>query len=619
MLLFEQKCAQLKKRYITNNRLLLVQIPQFHISAFDRNIAKRGGYYSFPPTGLQYLYEAIKNRGLDIEIIDLNHEILKLVASNENFHPQQWGELLLQKIQSFKPAMIGVSCLYDTSLPVFHEALTIARKADDALVICGGVAPAYKAKQILNDDLAHFVVEGEGENKLNYLLDNITDQSTATAATPGIYFHNGKESQQTQGAIDIVDISYNLIDSYKLVKIESYYKYGSLNPFSRRGDENRPFSVIQMSRGCRAQCTFCAVRDIMGKGIRYRSVADTLAEITFLYKEKGIRHFEWLDDDLLFRRREFQELLQQIIIRKWDITWSANNGIIATSIDKDTLQLMNDSGCIGFKVGIETGNPEMFRKIKKPGNFANFIKLSNNLKTFPRIFVGGNIMVGFPQESYLAMMDSFRFAMEVRLDWIAFTICQTIQGATAFSEQGEMFSDSWAKETVGNFIPTRSSASGQLNIDNNIATGMKVFYLPTDMIPDEEQVKDIWFSFNLTVNFIYNKNLEAGGQPEKFISWVEAARKAYPKNPYMLLFLSLANILLGNYDVALKQHSEAVTNSKNEYWQRRLREFYLTDILHYPPSNGDGVYLAIENIRTKVYPHIRGWLEKEKVAEVANY
>ena len=174
------------------------------------------------------------------------------------------------------------------------------------------------------------------------------------------------------GPHDDVVIQGDVSDSYSLVPIADYCRYGSLNPFSRKVDGPPvPFAAVQFARGCRAECTFCAVRDFMGKGVRMRTVGDVIAEMEFLYEQHGVRHFEWLDDDLLFDRREAKELFRQIIAKGWDIHWSANNGLIAASVDDELMELIRDSGCVGFKIGIETGNTEMLRKVKSRASTPN--------------------------------------------------------------------------------------------------------------------------------------------------------------------------------------------------------------------------------------------------------
>ena len=46
-------------------------------------------------------------------------------------------------------------------------------------------------------------------------------------------------------------------------------------------------------------------------------------------------------------------------------SWDATNGLIAHSITKPgEVEAMNDSGCIGCYIGIESGNREILKKIK---------------------------------------------------------------------------------------------------------------------------------------------------------------------------------------------------------------------------------------------------------------
>ena len=59
------------------------------------------------------------------------------------------------------------------------------------------------------------------------------------------------------------------------------------------------FATVLSNRGCRAQCTFCSVRNFNGVSVRQRSVESVLDELELLKDRYGIGHFVWLDDDLL--------------------------------------------------------------------------------------------------------------------------------------------------------------------------------------------------------------------------------------------------------------------------------------------------------------------------------
>ena len=598
---FEQYCHALREDHVSDDRLLFIQIPQVILDSFNRDTALSGGYYIFPPTGIQYLYESVKHRNLEVKVLDLNYEILKRVHTQPDFNHNDWPIILEECLDEFKPSIVGVSCLFDVGIGPMLKVLRMVRARGESIVISGGVIATYEWKTLLADDLCHFVIKGEGENKLNYLLDKISGEDFGCRETPGIYYQLDGEYHETAGAPDIVDVKGNLVDSYKLVNIADYYKYGSLNPFSRREHGTRaPFAAIQLGRGCRAECSFCAVRDFMGKGVRFRLVEDILAEMDYLITKCGVRHFELLDDDPTFYRHEFKAVLREIIDRKWNIRWSANNGMIAASIDEEMLGLIRDSGCIGFKIGIETGNPEMLRKVKKPATHPKFLKFSKMLDNYPEIFVGGNFIVGLPGETFSQMLDSFKFALKVNLDWSAMTVCQIIRGASAFADAGEYFETQMKTEGSGiaNFIPSRNSTAGQITHEKEVYTGLDIFKLDPEIVPDAEQVKEIWFTFNLVTNYIFNKNLLPGGHTDKFISWIERVLGSYPNNPYMNLFVGLAHRIEGSSEKAEYYLQRSIDSAAgSDYWKERFQVFGFDRLVNNYPQSRDEVYESLKAIR----------------------
>lgn len=610
----EQYCSSLEARYVPNNKVLLIQIPQSILQSFTPDVARKRGYYAFPPTGLQYLHQSLQGRGLDVRILDLNFLLLKRVFEDESFDHNDWVTILEDYLETFDPYVIGVSCMFDAGIKPLIQVLDFLNNRGRSIVITGGVVSTYEWQNLIGRDLCHFVIKGEGENKINFLLDHLTRQSQGHDPTPGINFKLEQGFHESQGEPDNVPVRGDLIDTYSQVEVEKYYRFGSLNPFSRMAAiYDSPFAAIQMNRGCRAACTFCAVRDFNGVGVRIRTPDEVLKEMEFLINERGIKHFEWLDDDLLFSKKDLHYLLESIIQRKLGITWSANNGLIAASVDEYTMQLIRDSGCIGFKIGIETGNAEMLRKVRKPGTLDRFRRFAGMLGNYPEVFVGGNMILGFPDETFSQMMDTYRFSLELNLDWYPFTICQIIRGASAFSDFEDYFDAQMESDgtLIKNFLPVRDSASGQLLAATQVSTGLDVFNLDPDLVPNEDQIKEIWFTFNLVGNYINNKNLTADGRVEKFISWVEMAQSAYPTNPYMSLFLALAYIISDDREQADAHYQKAVTYHQTDYWMDRFVSFGLLDILNNFPKDKSGVFETIQRLRERTAP---GFPEKKPTA-----
>jgi len=602
-----QHCSRLAAKHMRNGNVLFVQLPQNLLGVFNPSIAEKKGYYAFPPTGLQCLYEALKGRGLDVRILDLNFLLLKRAHQDAAFDPTQWQAALQEYLDSFDPCVVGVSCMFDAGINALIAALRLLRRWGRCVVLAGGIIPTYEWKKLLQEDLCDFVLQGEAENKINCLMDHLSDKGGAGEPTRGICFRHDGALGQTSGPADIVNFNSDMIDSYSVVPIDEYHRYGSLNPFSRM--TGQPFAAVQMNRGCRAKCRFCSVPAFMGRGVRMRPVDAVFGEIEYLVTRRGIRHFEWLDDDLLFKRREFLDLMGRIIRADWNITWSASNGLIAQSLDDEMLSAMRDSGCVGFRIGIETGNAEMLRATRKPATLETFRRMASLLGKYPEMFACGNFMLGFPKETFGQLMDTFRFALELSLDWSGFATCQAIRGAGMFEEFSKVFAEQMRTEgaTTRNYIPVRQSARGELPESAGVRRGPEVFRTPLDAVPTPQQVNEIWFAFNLVVNFINNKNLRPGGRPEKFIAWVEMAQAAYPTNPKMNLFLALAHRIRNDDAKAEAHRAIAAEHCTGGYWQQRFEDFGLREVLENFPKGRDEAFERISALRARIARHYNGW------------
>ena len=146
-------------------------------------------------------------------------------------------------------------------------------------------------------------------------------------------------------------------------------------------------------------------------------------------------------------------------------------------------------------------------------------------------------------------------------------------------------------------VPSRDKCSGRIEGDDDLKRGMNVFSIDSNEIPSAEQIKEIWFTFNLIVNYINNKNLRNPAHVNKFILWVEMAQKAHPLSGYMSLFLALGHVLAGNREKAQHYQNMVKTLHLQEYWQCRIESFNLNPIIDIFPENGSQVISVIESLR----------------------
>lgn len=185
-------CQSLVSKYGLNDRIALIQLPQYMMSSFNVSVARNKGYYVFPPAGLMYLSEAIKHRGLNVRIIDVNLLLLKR-AHTQEVSAAFFLDILKEELDSFGPSIVGVSCMYDTGIQSFMMTLDFLKKEGKRIVISGGMIPSFEYEKFLKQELCHFAIRGEGENKLNMLLDILYSKESKNPALKDIFFkHNGR-------------------------------------------------------------------------------------------------------------------------------------------------------------------------------------------------------------------------------------------------------------------------------------------------------------------------------------------------------------------------------------------------------------------------------------------
>jgi len=598
---FKKFVAGLLNKHPLNKNILLIQAPQFLHANFNPDIVKNGGAYAYPPVGLQFIKNSLAGRDLSIDILDLNFEILKRTIDDPEFQLQDWTGILRDRMEKSGATVFGVTCTCVPGHPAdadffFTDIMREIADLDCGIVIVGGSIAAKHKEFFLSEGLCHFVVSGEGEQKARWLFDHLYPQQQSHPPQSGIYFRDGDAITETDGEAGN-ELSSTVLETYADIPLEEYWRVGCLNPFSKMAGIGTAYGTVQLNRGCRANCKFCGVFEFMGKGVRQREPKNVIDEIRYLVTERGVRHVDILDDDFLGITRQRQGLIELLkamgeLHKRYAITWAASNGLVAASLDEEILDLINHSGCNGFRMGIESGNDQMVRHLRRPSSLASVRKAAEMLQGYPDIFVSGNYIIGFfATETFGKIMDTYRLIYELNLDWAGISAFQ-------FTSKLDPENQTEDRASTHDFVPTRDHWLRVIEGGGKIVTGPAVFNLDLEGVPDPDQIKEIWFAFNLLANYVNNKNLRPGGRHDKFVSWVDALYVSYPGNAYMPLFSALGCTLMGNQAGAGQRLRMARENlEKSDYWTWRFGEFGLTELINDFPETPEDTHERLEGIR----------------------
>ncbi len=563
-------------------QLILVNPQLVPENVFDLATARKRGYYAYPPIGLLYLAAIAKevNPEIEIRVIDLNYELLRL-SHTDPFDYGSWKELLLNEVRSCDAPYVAVTYMFGSTKSVFVEITKLIRaNFPDVPILSGGVQGSYDYQEILENGYCDIVFRKEGELQFKAFLESCKVGKAVSIPWGAAFGYQGQVYPLGTEQPAVIDWDKDIRPYYDLIQIQEYHKYGSLAAFSRYNGEEKSFATVLSNRGCRAQCAFCTVRDFNGYGVRQRSVESVIEEIKFLVREKGIQQIDWLDDDLLFNPDRALEMFKGLAEEVPELEWVCNNGLIAVAITEEIMYWMVKSGMKAFKVGIESGNDEVLKQIKKPTTKSALRKKGNLFKQYPEVLVSGNFIIGFAGETFGQMMDTYNFAAELAWDWASFYICQPLKGTEMFSAFQELGDDRCGEEGYNKTLnPGRAQQLGEfghnfINPENSILCGRNIFKLPYDLIPSKEQLREIWFTFNFVANFVENPNFQPGGNVAKIVKWFESILAGYPSDASMYAGLIKGYKMLGNAEKA-SYYQEKFTQilSKSNYWQKRIQEF----------------------------------------------
>src|SRR3990167_6484647 len=146
-------------------RILLVNPPDVDASLFDWDTAKRGRANNYPAYGLGVLARHLLNNRHEPKIVNLNHEILKIVAESKSRieYDVTWKGILQQAIQDFKPDIIGVTCLFSVTGKSLVNVCRYIKTVSDQPLCIGGVHVTHDVDAIFSETGADYAFLNESE------------------------------------------------------------------------------------------------------------------------------------------------------------------------------------------------------------------------------------------------------------------------------------------------------------------------------------------------------------------------------------------------------------------------------------------------------------------------
>ena len=483
-------------------RVLLINPPDVDSSLFDWATAKRGRANNYPAYGLGVLARHLLNNDFKVEILNLNHELLKKVYTSNSpiDYDLTWKAILTARLIAFNPEFIGVTCLFSVTHQSLVNVCKFLKSITRVPIAIGGVHVTHDVEKVLKDTEADMAFLNESENALIQFLQG-----------KGLSQMVLKNGEKHLNKVLPTEDELNVIPPFELMDVENHSLFGTLGSWYGFRYKDTRIGTALSNRGCRAHCSFCNVRSFNGVGVRQRSIESVLDELQLL-KDRGVGHIIWLDDDLLMREERAVALFEGMVKRNLNMTWDATNGVIAASLRSEVVAAAAASGCIGLALGIESGNAEILRSIKKPGTPRIFRRAAEVLKDYPQINVRALLIIGFPGETMGQIQDTINLCEEMNLDWHNIAILQPWKNTPIYDamvDQGLLGEEGKLKGDVspyqlGPYSRQRAVEQGKIQQshygEKKGGEGL-VDWSDLKRVPERQELDDIWFYMNVRMNF----------------------------------------------------------------------------------------------------------------------
>jgi radical SAM superfamily enzyme YgiQ (UPF0313 family) len=351
-----------------------------------------------PNVGLAYIATALKNAGIDFEILDIDAH---------RYSDEEVEKLLRTK----KFDAVGIGTLvsqYKWCKTIAHVVKGIRPNAP---VIVGNTLGTSVPEILLQKTDVDIAVLGEGDITIIDLLTKLNNGEPLSSVLGICYKENGKIHRNPNREV-IPDIDQIPFPDYDLFDVEIYLeKSKQYVPVSEKipiAFEDLVALPVNTARGCPYSCTFC-YHAFQEKKYRHRSPENIAAEFELWRTKYGV-NFVNLWDELSFYHNKATEKFADIMIEKnLGVSWvgTCRSDLLGHD-DLEIAMKLKQAGCVGMGWALENANREIQLMINKGGHADNehYIRQAE-LFHEADIDLYSSVLFGYPQESETSIKETF--------------------------------------------------------------------------------------------------------------------------------------------------------------------------------------------------------------------
>ena len=408
------------------------------------------GQYIPPPFGILTLaaYLEEKCNDVDIKVID---------SQAEGFN---WTDLE-NKIKSEKPDVIAPSGLSTCNVYLSARVAHIAKKIDPKIItIVGGQHfSALPEESLETYPEIDYIIRGEGEETLKEVIEMIKNGKEKKDVL-GITYRLNNEIISTPDRPLIPDLNSLPYPGYHFVKkhMSEYY-------FSLMADKSVPFAIIEGSRGCSYNCTYCTQSPFWKQTHRQKSPERIVDEIEKIYTQFGSKFF-WFTDDYFTLDKRTSKICDLILERELEISWFCQARCDDIIKNSELLPKIRKSGNVWMLLGFDTSDTDILKAFRRTGINKSVAKGTVELLRKNGIFSQGTFIIGNRRDTKESIQILRDYADWLDPDLATFMILTPYPGTEIFEKanQNNWIEDkNWANyDMIHAIMPTETLSRNEV-------------------------------------------------------------------------------------------------------------------------------------------------------------
>ncbi|MHC4213285.1 MAG: B12-binding domain-containing radical SAM protein [Planctomycetota bacterium] len=363
---------------------------------------------------------------------DKGHEVFYIHCQTEQMGLNELG----QKVSEIEPDLLVIQ-LEHINISVACRAAQITKELTGCKVVfVGTLVTAIPKESLEKYSICDYVLRGEWDYTVSELADCLFDNDD-TRMTNGLCRRNNGQIQINDKAPLVQDLDALPFPAYDLLDLSKFYE----SVFT-----HFPAATAITSRGCPFECVYCVFPNtIYSHKYRYQSPERVLAEAMYLQNEFGVKQIRYDDDTFEINKQRVFDICRLFTENDVKLKWIIQSR--PSLMTEEMAKALKKAGCVMVLYGVESGDDEILKKIKKNTTTSEIERGVRIVKKYG-LDVLNCVMIGFYWDSPETIKRTIDFAFKLNAEFTQFSIATPLPGTEYYEllkSSGYMVSDDLEK------------------------------------------------------------------------------------------------------------------------------------------------------------------------------